>query len=62
MEYFLSHVGTIFIAGLIVAIAAVTWWALTTRNEYLIRKRAIARREAMEAKRKEQETQEHNKN
>lgn len=54
MEYFLSHIGTIFIAGLIVAIAAVAWWGLTIRNEYLIRKRAVARREAAEAKRKGQ--------
>ena len=38
MEYFLSHVGVIFIAGLIVAVCAVTWWGLTARNEVLKRK------------------------
>ena len=40
MEYFLSHVGVIFIAGLIVAVCAVTWWGLTARNEVLKRERA----------------------
>ena len=50
MEYFLSHVGVIFIAGLIVA-----WWGLTARNEVLKRERAKARKEAALAKRREQE-------
>ena len=55
MEYFLSHVGVIFIAGLIVAVCAVTWWGLTARNEVLKRERAKARKKAALAKRKEQE-------
>ena len=55
MEYFLSHVGVIFIAGLIVAVCAVTWWGLTARNEVLKRERAKARKEAAPAKRREQE-------
>ena len=55
MEYFLSHVGVIFIAGLIVAVCAVTWGGLTARKEVLTRDRAKARKEAALAKRREQE-------
>ena len=55
MEYFRSHVGVIFIAGLIVAVGAVTWWGVTARNEVLKRERAKARKEAALAKRREQE-------
>ena len=47
--------GVIFIAGLIVAVCAVTWWGLTARNEVLKRERAKARKEAALAKRREQE-------
>lgn len=54
MEYFLSHIGVIFVAAIIVAAFAVIWWGLTVRNEYLKRKRAMARKEAALAKRNEQ--------
>ena len=54
MEYFLSHIGVIFVAAIIVAAFAVIWWELTARNEYLKRKRAMARKEAALAKRNEQ--------
>lgn len=47
MEYFISHIGIIFIAALFVAAAAVAWWFLTERNARLIRQRAEARRKAM---------------
>ncbi len=53
MEYFLSHIGVIFVAAIIVAAFAVIWWGLTVRNEYLKRKRAMARKEAALAKRNE---------
>ena len=54
MEYFLSHIGVIFVAAIIVAVFAVIWWGLTARNEYLKRKRAMARKEAALAKHNEQ--------
>ena len=54
MEYFLSHIGVIFVAAIIVAAFAVIWWGLTARNEYLKRKRAMARKEAALAKHNEQ--------
>ena len=44
MEYFVSHLGIIFIAGAFVAACAVAWWYLTERNARLIRQRAEARR------------------
>lgn len=47
MEYFISHIGIIFIAALFVAAAAVAWWFLTEKNARLIRQRAEARRKAM---------------
>ena len=50
MEYFISHIGIIFIAGAFVAACAVTWWFLTERNARLIRQRAEARRKAAEEK------------
>ena len=46
MEYFISHLGIIFIAGAFVAVCAVLWWYLTERNARLIRQRAEARRKA----------------
>ena len=48
MEYFLSHIGIIFIAALFVAVCAVAWWYLTEKNARLIRQRAEARRRAAE--------------
>jgi hypothetical protein len=48
MEYFISHIGIIFIAGAFVAACAVGWWYLTERNARLIRERAEARRKAAE--------------
>ena len=44
MEYFISHLGIIFIAGAFVAVCAVLWWYLTEKNAILIRQRAAARR------------------
>ena len=49
MDYFLSHIGVIFIAALFVAAAAVAWWYLTEKNARLIRQRAEARRKAAES-------------
>ena len=48
MEYFISHIGIIFLAGAFVAACAVGWWYLTERNARLIRQRAEARRKAAE--------------
>ncbi|MBR4431030.1 MAG: hypothetical protein IKS75_07010 [Clostridiales bacterium] len=57
MEYFISHIGIIFIAGAFVAACAVGWWYLTERNARLIRERAEARRKAQaEEKNKEEYT------
>ena len=58
MEYFVSHLGIIFIAAAFVALCAVGWWYLTERNARLIRQRAEARRRAAEsaAQHKENET------
>jgi len=50
MEYFVSHIGIIFLAGCFVAAAAVTWWYLTDKNARLKRQRAEARRIAAEKK------------
>lgn len=50
MEYFISHIGIIFIAAVFVAVCAVAWWYLTERNAMLIRQRAEARRKAAEEK------------
>ena len=49
MEYFISHIGIIILAGAFVAACAVAWWLLTERNAILIRQRAEARRKAAEA-------------
>ena len=48
MDYFVSHIGVIFIAAAFVAVCAVAWWYLTERNAILIRQRAEARRKAAE--------------
>ena len=48
MDYFVSHIGIIFIAALFVAVCAVAWWFLTERNAMLIRQRAEAKRKAVE--------------
>ena len=42
MEYFISHIGVIFIAAAFVAVCAVVWWFLTERNARLIRERKAA--------------------
>ena len=46
MEYFVSHIGIIFIAACFVAACAVGWWYLTDKNAKLKRQRAEARRRA----------------
>ena len=46
MDYFLSHIGVIFIAACFVAICAVVWWYLTDKNARLKRQRAEARKAA----------------
>ena len=46
MEYFISHIGIILIAGAFVAACAVAWWYLTEKNSILIRQRAEAKRRA----------------
>ena len=50
MEYFISHIGVIFIAAAFIAVCAVAWWYLTEKNARLIRQRAEARRKAAAAK------------
>ena len=49
MDYFLSHIGVIFIAAAFVAVCAVAWWYLTDKNARLKRERAEARRRAAAA-------------
>ena len=49
MEYFISHIGVIFIAAVFVAVCAVAWWYLTDKNARLIRQRAEARKKAAAA-------------
>ena len=49
MNYFVSHLGIIFLAAAFVAICAVGWWYLTERNAMLIRQRAETRRKAAES-------------
>ncbi len=50
MEYFVSHIGIIFLAACFVAVCAVGWWYLTDKNARLKRQRAeLRRREAAEA-------------
>ena len=54
MEYFISHIGIIFIAACFVAACAVAWWYLTDKNARLMRQRAEARKAAA-LKKKEEE-------
>ena len=49
MESFVSQIGTLFIAALLISAVAVIWWLLTERNAKLIRQRAEARRKAASA-------------
>lgn len=49
MDYFLSHIGIIFIAACFIAVCAVAWWYLTDKNARLKRQRAEARRAAAAA-------------
>ena len=49
MEYFVSHIGIIFMAACFVAVCAAGWWLLTERNAVLKRQRAEARQKAAEA-------------
>jgi len=46
MEYFVSHIGIIFLAACFIALCAVVWWYLTDKNARLKRQRAEARRAA----------------
>ena len=46
MDYFVSHIGIIFIAACFVAVCAVVWWYLTDKNARLKRQRAEARKAA----------------
>ena len=55
MEYFISHIGVIFIAACFIAVCAVLWWYLTDKNARLKRQRAEVRRKAAEAARAEKE-------
>ena len=48
MESFVSQIGTLFIAALLISAVAVIWWLLTERNAKLIRQRAEAKRKAAE--------------
>ena len=57
MNYFVSHLGIIFLAAAFVAICAVGWWYLTERNAMLIRQRAEARRKAAETSAQNKETE-----
>ena len=54
MDYFISHIGIIFIAACFVALCAVAWWYLTDKNAQLKRQRAEARKAAA-LKKKEKE-------
>ena len=54
MEYFISHIGIIFIAACFVAACAFAWWYLTDKNARLKRQRAEARKAAALKKREEE--------
>ncbi len=43
MDYFLSHIGTIFVAGLLIGAVAVIWWYLMEKNAKLKRERLKAK-------------------
>ena len=49
MEYFLSHLGVLFLAACFIAACAVAWWYLTDKNARLKRQRAEARKAAAAA-------------
>ena len=49
MEYFVSHIGIIFLGAAFVALCAVAWWYLTDKNARLIRERKAAKRREAEA-------------
>ena len=55
MDYFVSHIGIIFIAACFVAICAVAWWYLTDKNARLKRQRAEARKAAAAARKAAEE-------
>ena len=50
MEYFVSHIGVIFGAACLIALAAVAWWYLMDKNARLKRQRAEARRAAAQSR------------
>ncbi len=56
MDYFVSHIGIIFVAALVIAAVAVAWWYLMDKNARLKRQRAEARKQAAEANRQAEET------
>ena len=55
MDYFVSHIGIIFIAACFVAVCAVAWWYLTDKNARLKRQRAEARKAAAAARKAAEE-------
>ena len=60
MNYFVSHLGIIFIAAAFVAVCAVAWWFLTERNAVLIRRRAAERRKAADTEMQHKVTESEN--
>lgn len=50
MSYFLSHIGAIFFAAIIVAVLAVAWQVFTEKNAELKRQKMQAARKAAEDK------------
>jgi hypothetical protein len=54
MDYFISHIGIIFIAACFIAACAVFWWYLTDKNARLKRQRVEARKAAALKKREEE--------
>ena len=52
MDYFVSHIGIIFLAACFIAACAVAWWYLTDKNARLKRQRAEARKAAAIAAKK----------
>ena len=56
MDYFISHIGVIFLAACFVAVCAVAWWYLTDKNARLTRQRAEARKAAAAAAQRKEES------
>ena len=56
MDYFISHIGVIFLAACFVAVCAVAWWYLTDKNARLKRQRAEARKAAAAAAQRKEES------